>query len=462
MGDLWIRGGRIVTAGDDFVGDVLVRGERIAAVSRGPLVPPPGVRSIEAEGLWVLPGAVDPHVHLALDTPAGPSVDDFDSGSAAALSGGTTTLLDFVTPGRDQELEGALDRRLSEAGACRCDYGLHLSVTRPKPGSRAELAAVSRHFPSVKTYLAYQDTIGITPAELAEVLGLCRELGLRPLVHAEEGEAIARNQAELRTRGETSPAAHPLSRPSPCETKAVETALLLAKQAQVPIYFVHLSTHGSLAAIGRARQQGQRVIAETCPHYLWFDDGVYARPPLAAAPFVFSPPARPAADRLALGDALACGFFQSIGTDHCPFLLHGQKDRFLANVFAMPNGAGSIELRPSLLYTGFVAPGRLSPSRWVELISTGPAQAFGLFPGKGAIAPGADADLVLWDPSVRWTVPARPEFGRGDHSIYAGMELVGRPVEVFLRGESVFAAGRVTALPASGRLAPRSPGFPAA
>jgi len=457
MGDLWIRGGRIVTAGDDFVGDVLVRGERIAAISRGPLVPPPGTRSIEAEGLWVLPGAIDPHVHLSLDTPAGPSVDDFDTGSAAALSGGTTTLLDFVTPGRDQELEGALDRRLNQAGACRCDYGLHLSVTRLKPGSRAELAAAGPRFPSVKTYLAYQDTIGITPAELAGVLGLCRELGLQPLVHAEQGATIAHTQAELRTRGETSPAAHPLSRPPICETEAVETALHLARQAQVPIYFVHLSARGSLAAIGRARQQGQQVIAETCPHYLWFDDGVYARSPLAAAPFVFSPPARPAADRQALGDALVHGFFQSLGTDHCPFLLRGQKDRFLADVFAMPNGAGGIELRPALLYTGFVAPGRLSPSRWVELISTGPAQAFGLFPHKGSIAPGVDADLVLWDPTARWTVPARPEFGRGDHSIYAGMELVGRPREVLLRGQSAFAAGRV-ALPAgSGRLAPRRP-----
>jgi len=448
-----VRGGKVVTDGRCFGADVLIENGRILALGDGLAGPLAAEREIDASGCEVFPGGVDPHVHLELATPAGVSGDDFASGTRAALAGGTTTILDFVTPGRNESLSAALADRKKAARAAACDYGLHMSVTRWRDGLEDELEACCGRegAGSVKAYLAYQESIGIDDREFLNLLDAARRLKFLTLVHAETGAMVSYLQQRLRAAGRTAAASHPLSRPAEVEGDAVGRALLMARLAGVPLYIVHVSSRQGIDAVAAARQAGQAAIAETCPQYLLLDEERYASggPALAAA-FVMSPPLRGREHQAALWEGVANGLVQTVGSDHCPFPL-AEKERHAGSDFTrIPGGIGGVEYRLPLLYTFGVKAGRISLARFVDLVSTRPAKVFGLYPRKGTIRPGSDADLVVWDPEKKWMVAAAGQWQRCDHTVYEGFELHGGPRLVLSRGEVAYAEGKVAADPGRG------------
>ncbi|MCU0235631.1 MAG: dihydropyrimidinase [Acidobacteria bacterium] len=460
MAGILVRGGQIVSDGRCFRGDVLLAGATIAAVGANLAAEAGGATIVDASGCQVFPGGVDPHVHMALETPAGVSADDFASGSRAALAGGTTTIIDFVTPRRHESLTAALAVRREAALAAVCDYGLHMSVTAWSDRTLSELEECCRSggIGSVKAYLAYKETIGLDDGEFLALLDAARQLNFLTLVHAESGDMISYLQRRLLESGKTSAAGHPLSRPPDVEGDAVSRALLMARLAGVPLYVVHVSTRQGIDAVAAARRLGQGAIAETCPQYLLLDEDRYQGDVAAAALHVMSPPLRQREHQAALWEALAAGVAQAIGSDHCPFSLD-DKQRHAADDFTrVPGGTGGVEYRLPLLFTFGVKAGRISLPRFVDLVSSRPAKLFGLFPRKGTLRPGSDADLVVWDPEKEWTVSASDQWQRGAPTVYAGLELRGAPRLVFSRGEAVCAEGRVEAREGRGAFLDRGPG----
>lgn len=459
MARILVRGGQIVTDGRSFNGDILIAGETIAAVGENVAAPSAVDRVVDAAGCQVFPGGVDPHVHLELETPEGISSDDFSSGSLAALAGGTTTVIDFVTPGRDEPLLAALAARKAAARRSLCDYGLHMSVTAWRAGLPGELESCCRGagIGSVKAYLAYKETIGLDDGEFLALLDAARKLNFLTLVHAESGDMVAYLQGRLLAEGKTSAGSHPLSRPPEVEDDAVSRALLMARLAGVPLYVVHVSTRQGVDAVAAARRQGQGAIAETCPQYLLLDEDRYRGDAEEAALHVMSPPLRHREHQAALWEALADGMVQAVATDHCPFSAADKKRWARDDFTRIPGGVGGIEYRLPLLYTFGVRAGKISPARFVDLVSTRPAKIFGLYPRKGAIRAGSDADLVVWDPERRWTVAAAGQRQRCDYTVYEGLELHGAPRLVFRRGEALAVDGRVDAGAGPGAFLGRGP-----
>lgn len=452
MSRTFIRAGTIVTDGRSFKGDILIADEKIIAVDKEIARPAQVDRVINGEGFEIFPGGVDAHVHLELETAAGISADDFVSGSRAALAGGTTTILDFVTPGREESLLAALAARQAAAQKSLCDYGLHMSVTAWHDRMLPELEACCRQegIASVKTYLAYKETIGLEDREFLAVLDAARQLNFLTMVHAEAGDMVSFLQKKLLSAAKTSAAYHPLSRPPEVEGDAVRRALLMARLAGVPLYIVHVSSRQGVDAIRAARQAGQAAIGETCPQYLLLDESRYHDTPGDAAVFVMSPPLRGVEHQAALWEALTQGVIQTLATDHCPFNLE-DKMKFAATDFSrIANGCGGIEYRLSLLYSFGVQSGKIPVTRFVDLVSTRPAKVFGLFPRKGAIRIGSDADLVIWDPQLKKTITADRQWQGGDHTVYQGLKLHGAPLLVFSRGQVVFENGTIQCEPGRG------------
>ncbi|HUU06722.1 MAG TPA: dihydropyrimidinase [Patescibacteria group bacterium] len=435
-----IRSGQIVSDGRSFQGDILIENEKIVAVDKKIAKADGMDRVIDAAGFEVFPGGVDPHVHLEMETPQGISSDDFASGSRAALAGGTTTILDFVTPGRGESLLAALAARKAAARKSLCDYGLHVSVTAIDGGLGAELDSCRRHegIASLKTYLAYKETIGLDDDEFLAVLDLARRLNLLVMVHAESGGMVSYLQKKLLAQGKISARYHAHSRPPEVEGDAVGRALLMARLAGVPLYIVHVSSRQGVEAVAAARQARQTVIGETCPQYLLLDENRYLGGDEAAAVHVMSPPLRSGEHQAALWEALGQGIIQTLATDHCPFTL-AEKKKFAAVDFTrIPSGCGGIEYRLSLLYSFGVKSGKISLAKFVDLVSTRPAKIFGLYPRKGTIRTGSDADLVIWDPQNKKVISAARQWQSGDHTVYEGLQLVGSPHLVFSRGAPVF------------------------
>jgi dihydropyrimidinase len=451
MARILIRAGTVVSEGRIFQSDILIADETIVAVEKKISTPARIDRVIDAAGCEVFPGGVDPHVHLELETAAGISSDDFASGSRAALAGGTTTILDFVTPGRNETLPAALAARKAAAKKSFCDYGLHMSVTSLNGSSAAELASCRRAgIVSLKTYLAYKETIGLGDDEFLAALDLARQLNFLVMVHAESGDMVSYLQEKLLAEGKTGAAFHPLSRPPEVEGDSVRRSLLMARLAGVPLYVVHVSSRQGVEAISAARQAGQTVIGETCPQYLLLDESLYRGGDQAAAVAVMSPPLRAAEHRAALWEGLTAGYIQTLATDHCPFTL-AEKEKFAAADFTrIPNGCGGIEYRLSLLYAFGVKSGKIPLTRFVDLVSTKAAKIFGLYPRKGAIRVGSDADLIIWDPERKKTVSAAGQWQRCDHTLYEGFELHGVPRLVFSRGAAVFENNAIQCDPGRG------------
>jgi dihydropyrimidinase len=436
--DLVITGGTLVTASEIVAADVGIAADKIAAIGHNL----EGARRIDASGKLVLPGAVDPHVHLGIDAGATRSSDDFETGTIAAACGGTTTIIDFVEPEMGGALVGGLEARLAEAeGKAVIDYALHMTLRR---GDRQTLdqvpQAVRAGCSSFKTYTTY-DGFRLTDPELLAALEAVQAAGGLVLVHAENDAVIERRRRAYIAAGQTAPRFHPRSRPVPVEAEAIERALALAEVASCPLYVVHTSTGRGADAIVRARARGQRAYGETCPQYLVLTDAEYERPGFEGAKFVCSPPLRPADNPPALWRHLAQGGLQTVATDHCPFLYAGQKDLGRDDFTRIPNGLPGIEARLAILYTCGVGQGRLTVTRWVELCCTAPAQIFGLYPHKGTLMPGADADIVIFDPHKQVTLSRQVLHERVDYTPYEGLALEGYPVLTLARGEVIAAEG---------------------
>ncbi len=411
-----------------------------------------GCEMVEGRARWLVPGGIDPHVHFALPVAGTVTVDDFASGSRAALAGGTTSIIDFVTPARDEPLPAAFATRLSEAESAACDYALHASVTGWRDEIPEELATCVERFGarSVKVYLAYLETIGLEGNDLVAALAAAANLDLTVLMHCEDGARIVQRQRALLAAGKCDPVAHAHSRPPQDEVSAVEAALLLAARTGCRPYVVHVSTAGALHAIAAARAAGQEVLAETCPQYLWRDEREYVAPFERAAAAVMSPPLRPRTDRDALRGAVAAGAFDVVATDHCSFSRE-QKTRGRDDFTRIPGGVAGVQHRLALLHTLLASEGGADPNAWVRLTSRRPAQVFGHYPRKGCLRPGSDADLVLWDPGAVSTISASSDEQAADQSLYEGQSVRGRADHVWLRGRRVVRDAVVTAVAGSGR-----------
>ncbi len=427
-----IHNGKVVTSATEIIADILIEGDKISNIA--PSIKQKADRIIDASGMWVLPGGIDPHVHMQLPTPAGPSADDFYSGSLAALQGGTTTIIDFVTPSRGQSIIEALKLRIEEASNSLTDYTFHVSPVEWSKEVASDIAhCIDMGFPSFKVYMAYKNSIGIDDNALYHIMHTVAQNGGLVLAHCELGDDIEVLRDFYATQGLTSPKYHALSRPARYEALAVKRAIDLADQTQCPLYIVHVSAADSVKHIVQAQKSGQPLFAETCPQYLLLDETLYDTELLSALKYVMSPPLRSHDDREALWKAIANGNIQAIGTDHCPFLL---KQKMLGNhdFRKVPNGAGGVEHRLTLLYTYGVLEDRINLSKLVDAYSTQPAKLFGLYPQKGELAIGSDADIIIWDPNAQGSISAANHYSKSDLNIYEGFKTVGEPLYVIKNG----------------------------
>ncbi len=445
-GPTLIRNGRVITATDDYLADVLMRDGVIHAIGRQ-LVVGEDVAVVDASGLYVLPGGVDTHVHM--ENVIGPTItsDTFASGTKAAAFGGTTTVVDFALQTQADSPLGAIARAQKSADSqVNIDYSLHCIVTRVDQQVLADVRHAMRHegVTSFKMFMAYP---GVMMADDAAIFQMLRQVGAdggMVALHAENGPVIDLLIKEALEAGHTSPRYHALTRPAILEGEATHRGIRLAELAEAPIYFVHVSSNQALKHIVTARDEGIPVFAETCPHYLLFDDSVYNSDDFEIAKYVMTPPLRTPDDQKHLWRALRYDDLQVIATDHCPFCMkEGHRGFFRQkpmgkNDFSkIPNGAPGIETRLVSLFDIGVMQGKLSLNRFVQLTSTTPAKLFGLFPKKGTIAVGSDADVVLFDPAATQTIRAEHLHGNCDYTLLEGRELRGRVEKVFLRGQLI-------------------------
>ncbi|MBN2616158.1 MAG: dihydropyrimidinase [Bacteroidales bacterium] len=445
MARILIRNGEIFTGTEQFRGHILIKDERIELVSKDSLPETQADEVIDAKGFPVFPGGIDPHVHMHLPTGAGYSSDDFYSGSQAALAGGTTTLIDFVTPHKGQLLQDALSERKKEAENCLTDYSFHVSPVEWRNSMPDEIKAIKEQegITSFKVYMAYKDTIGLEDEDLRKVMKAVAEAGGMVTVHSEMGDEVDSLRKQFIAEGKTAPEYHPLSRPAELEAEAVKKAIAFADEARCSLYIVHVSAAASLKYIAEAQEKGQKVFAETCPQYLLLDDEKYRGSFDETAPFVLSPPLRKKADNKALWEALLGNTIRTLGTDHCPFN-RVQKEQGKDNFTKIANGIGGVEHRLTLLYTYGVLQGKLTMNEFVDLVSTNPAKIFGLYPKKGLIAPGSDADLVLWNPDKENLISVKNHVSNSDLEAYEGFRTQGAPEYVFLRGQKIVDKGKLT------------------
>lgn len=459
-----IKNGEIITASDRFVGDVYCEDGKIVSVGVGLEKARVGDTVIDASGQLVLPGGVDAHVHMELPFMGTESSDDFETGTAAGVAGGTTTIIDFVIPNRGQSLLDGLSLWNEKAKKAVADYAFHMAVTWFGDDTLSEMATCTREhgIPSFKTFMAYRGAIGVDDPELIQVMQAAKGLGALVTVHAEHGDAVVALQKKLIKEGKTHPRYHAQSRPAPIEGEATGRAIMLARMIGEPIYIVHLTCKEALSAVIEARGRGQVVMAETCPQYLLLDDSVYEKPEFEGAAYVMSPPIRPKEHQDALWSALSAGLIQTVATDHCPFNQVGQKDRGKDDFTKIPNGAAGIENRLALLWTYGVLEGRFDVHRFVDLFATQPAKIFGLYPRKGSILPGGDADLVVFDPKGTSTISAKTHHHRCDRSIFEGFQVKGKASHVIVNGRVQFKDGKLDVQRGAGRYLPRRLGPAAA
>lgn len=434
--NILIQNATLITATDSQKTDLLVENWKIIGIGNN-LPATNSIKIIDATGKYVIPGGIDPHVHLHLSTGAGYSSDDFYSGSVAALFGGTTSVIDFVTPHKGQSLVEALDERKKEAENALVDYSFHVSPIDWHTNIENEILACRQlGITSFKVYLAYLQSIGLDRLVFANVLKTVSKIGAMVTIHCEMGKEIDQLRDQFYEEGKIEPLYHPLSRPAKLEADAVLMAIEMAAEANCPIYIVHVSSAESLQHIQKAQAKGQKVFGETCPQYLLLNDDKYQGEFNKTAPYVMSPPLRKSSDNEALWEGIQNGNIQTIGTDHCPFMMH-QKEVGLNDFRKIANGAGGIEHRLALLYTFGVLTNKISLEQWVNLCSTQPAKVFGMHPQKGEIAIGSDADIVIWNPNVESTISLETQHQNCDSNIYEGIVVRGKAEIVIRRGEII-------------------------
>lgn len=442
--DTLIQGGLIIRPQGSIRGDIRIRGEKIVEI--GEQLQPNGAKVISAEGKYLFPGFIDTHTHFDLDAGTFHTADDFETGTKAAIAGGTTVILDFTTQEKGETLMEALSNwhKLAD-GKCSCDYGFHMSITDWNEDVKKELPKMTEEgVTSYKLYMAY-DNLKVSDGEIFEILKAVDEQGGIIGVHCENGELIKELAAELLARGETGPSAHPRSRPDQIEAEAVYRLLTIAKMAGTPVNIVHLSTKRAMEIVRAARAEGQKVYVESCPQYFVLEDSKYELPGFESAKYVLSPPLRKTEDMDCLWQALAAGEIDTMGTDHCSFHFKGQKERGRENFTLIPNGLPGVEHRPVLMYTYGVGTGKITKEQMCQVLSENPAKLFGMYPRKGVLQVGSDADIVIWDPDKEDIISVDRQMQNVDHTPYEGMKINGKPTQVFLRGELTYQEGQIVA-----------------
>nr|WP_042180815.1 dihydropyrimidinase [Kibdelosporangium sp. MJ126-NF4]CEL14608.1 Dihydropyrimidinase [Kibdelosporangium sp. MJ126-NF4]CTQ96763.1 Dihydropyrimidinase (EC 3.5.2.2) [Kibdelosporangium sp. MJ126-NF4] len=432
-----IKGGTVLSSTGAVVADVLVDGETIAALSA------PGIewqadKVIDATGKYVLPGGIDGHTHMEMPFGGTSSNDTFETGTTAAAWGGTTTIVDFAVQAKGTTLQSTLDKWHSKAdGNCAIDYGFHMIVSDVNETSLKEMrTCVDQGVNSFKMFMAYPGVFYATDGEILRAMQRAENIGGLIMMHAENGIAIDELVAQALQEGRTDPVQHGLTRPSALEGEATSRAITLAKVTGSPLYIVHLSAAEALAAVAAARDTGQNVFAETCPQYLYLSIEDLAKPDFEGSKYVASPPLRPKEHQASLWNGLRTNDLSVVSTDHCPFCFTEQKELGRGDFSKIPNGIPGVEHRMDLLHQGVVA-GEISLARWVEITSTTPARMFGLYPRKGTISPGSDADIVVYDPTATQTLSVETHHMNVDYSAYEGMRITGKVDTVLSRGRVV-------------------------
>ncbi|ACY14727.1 dihydropyrimidinase [Haliangium ochraceum] len=454
---LLIRGGTVVTADDEFRADVLCEDGQILALGCG-LDAPAGTEVVDAGGCFVMPGGIDPHTHMQLPVMGLVANDDFYSGTAAALAGGTTTIIDFAIPDPGQSLLQAFWQWREWAEHSACDYALHAAITWWGEGVAEDMGTLTREHGvnSFKHYMAYKGSIMCDDEVLVASFARARALGALCTVHAENGDLVARMQEEVFARGIRGPAGHPLSRPPAVEAEAAHRAVRIAEVLGVPLYVVHTSCEEALREVARARAAGQVVFGEVLTQHLVVDDSVYQDPDWrSAAHHVMSPPFRPRYHQDALWAGLRAGTLQTTASDHCCFCTE-QKQLGADDFRKIPSGTAGVEERMSVLWHHGVNAGRLTRSEFVRATSTAAAQIFQMYPRKGSVRVGADADLVVWDPAATRTISAATHHQNVDFSVFEGMEVTGVPVAVVRAGSLALHRGTLRAERGAGSYLPRA------
>ncbi|MGW4111351.1 dihydropyrimidinase [Actinosynnema sp. NPDC004786] len=436
-----IKGGTVVNATGAVAADVLVDGEKIVALL-APGFPVQADETIDAGGKYVIPGGIDAHTHMEMPFGGTFSADTFETGTIAAAWGGTTTIIDFAVQAKGTSLLSTLDKWHAKAdGRCAVDYGFHMIVSDVTDTSLKEMeSCIDAGVNTFKMFMAYPGVFYATDGEILRAMQKARETGATIMMHAENGIAIDQLVAQALAQGRTDPVEHGLTRPAELEGEATSRAITLAKVTGSPLYIVHLSAAQALDAVTKARDTGQNVFAETCPQYLYLSLEDLAKTDFEGSKYVASPPLRPKEHQSELWRGLRTNDLSVVSTDHCPFCFKDQKELGRGDFSKIPNGMPGVEHRVDLLHQGVVK-GEITLERWVEIASTTPARMFGLHPRKGVIAPGADADVVVYDPTARQVISAATHHMNVDYSAYEGMEITGKVDTVLSRGRVVVDAG---------------------
>ena len=453
-----IKGGTVVNADRTQRADVLCQDGLISAVGEG-IEAPKGTTVIDAGGQYVMPGGIDPHTHMQLPFMGTVASEDFESGTAAGLAGGTTMIIDFVIPGPQQDIMEAYHQWREWAEKSVSDYTFHVAITWWDESVHEAMGTLVNEYGvnSFKHFMAYKGAIMADDEILVNSFSRAIELGAIVTVHAENGELVFRLQRELFDKGITGPEGHPLSRPPQCEGEAANRAIRIAEVLNVPLYIVHNSCRQSLEAITRARNEGQRVFGEVLAGHLLVDDSVYRHPDFdTAAAHVMSPPFRSTEHQEALWHGLQSGNLQTTATDHCCFCAD-QKAMGKDDFRKIPNGTGGVENRMEVLWHHGVSTGRLTMNEFVAVTSANAAQIFNVYPRKGSISVGADADIVVWDPEASKTISARTHFQKVDYNIFEGMTVKGCASHTLSQGKIVYADGKLDVERGAGRYVPRPP-----
>ena len=452
-----IRGGRIITAADDYVADVYVEDEAVSLI--GGSLDVQADRIIDASGKYVLPGGVDPHTHLDMPFGGTTTIDDFESGHTAAAFGGTTCHVDFIIQPKGATFAQALEEWHSKReGKALIDNGFHMAVTDlVEGGTLEELATLpDQGVTSYKLFMAYKGAIMVDDETLFRVMQVAADTGALVMVHAEHGDSIDVLVKQALADGKTEPKYHALTRPPETEGEATNRAIQLARVAGCKLYVVHVSCQESVDPIALAREKGWDVWGETCTQYFFVDYTFLERPNFEGAKYVYTPPPRAKENQEVLWAAVRSDVLSVISTDHCAFLWDGQKTLGKDDFSKIPNGGPGLENRLPMIHEFGVRTGRISLNRMVELLSTNPAKYFGLYPRKGTIAVGSDADIVIFDPEKKVTISAATQHSKTDYNLYEGTEVTGSPEIVLLRGQVLVDGDQLVAEPGVGQFVRRA------
>ena len=452
-----IRGGRIITAADDYVGDIYVEGERISLI--GESLDVEADRVIDAHGKYVLPGCVDPHTHLDMPFGGTVTIDDVESGQISAAFGGTTCHVDFIIQPKGASFADAVDEWKAKAdGKQVIDMGYHMAVTDLEHGgSLEELASLpDQGITSYKLFMAYKGALMVDDETLFRTMQVAADTGALVMVHAENGDAIDVLVKEALAAGHTEPKYHALTRPPETEGEATNRAIQLARVAGAPLYVVHVSCKEAVEPIQLAREKGWNVHGETCTQYFFVDYSFLERPNFEGAKWVYTPPPRPKENQEVLWNAVRTDTLSAISTDHCAFLWDGQKTLGRDDFSKIPNGGPGLENRLHMIHEFGVRAGRISLNRMIELLCTNPAKLFGLYPRKGTIAVGSDADIVVFDPDRNFTISSATDHSKSDYNLFEGTEVTGTPEVVLLRGQVLVEHDELVAEPGIGQFVRRA------